>query len=99
MSLDNITGYLVAKIGSKGKPSVGVSILKGYGNIRPHLSELSLVALDTLVLYITRNNPPSDPAGIAKLTLISTRIGHEVAARLFDDKLEWRDAVRLGDLL
>ena len=98
MSLDNITGYLVAKIGSKGKPSVGVSILKGYGNIRPHLSELSLVALDTLVLYITRNNPPSDPAGIAKLTLISTRIGHEIAARLFDDKLEWRDAVRLGDL-
>lgn len=98
MSLDNITGYLVAKIGSKGKPSVGVSILKGYGNVRPHLSELSVVALDTIIMYITRNNPPADPAGIAKLTLVSTRIGNEVAARLFDDKLEWRDAVRLGDL-
>lgn len=98
MSLDNITGYLVAKISSKGKPSVGVSILKGYGNIRPHLNQLALVALDTLVMYITRNNPPADPAGIAKLTLISTRIGHEVANRLFDDKLIWKDAVRLGDL-
>lgn len=98
MSLDNITGYLIAKISSKGKPSVGVSILKGYGDIRPHLTQLSVVALDTLVMYITRNNPPSDPAGIAKLTHISTRIGTEVAARLFDNKLEWRDAVRLGDL-
>ena len=97
MSLDNITGYLIAKISSKGRPSVGLSILKGYGDIRPHLPQLSLIALDTLASYVLRNNPPSDPAGIAKLTLVSTRIGHEVASRLFDDKLEWRDEVRLGD--
>ena len=98
MSLDNVTGYLVAKIGSKGKPSVGVSILKGYGNIRPHLFQLSLIALDSIIALITKNNPPSDPAGISKLTFVSSRIGSEVASRLFDSPLEWKNAVRLGDL-
>ena len=98
MSLDNVKGYLVAKISSKGKPSVGVSILKGYGDVRPILGQLCMVALDTLEVYISRNNPPSDPAGVAKLTLVSTRIGNEIASRLFDNKLIWKDAVRLGDL-
>ena len=98
MSLDNITGYLTAKISSRGKPSVGVSILKGYGDVRPHLQQLSLIALDILILFIARKNSTNSPVGEAKLTTVSTRVGNEVAARLFDNELEWRDQVRLGDL-
>jgi len=97
MSLENIEGYLIGKIAQRGKPSVGVSILKGYGDIRPHIPELVFAAYDRIVALLVRNEA-GDPAGSAKLTQVSSKIGVAVSSRLFDDTLEWKDLVRLGDL-
>ena len=97
MSLENIEGYLVGKFAQRGKPSVGVSILKGWGDIRPHLPELVYTAYDRILCGLIRSEA-GDPAGSAKLTQISSKIGVAIASKLFDDELEWRDQVRLGDL-
>ena len=97
MSLENIEGYLVGKMSQRGKPSLGVSILKGWGDIRPHLPELVYAAYDRIQVALVRCEA-GDPPGTAKLTKVSSGIGKVVASRLFDDVMEWRDAVRLGDL-
>lgn len=97
MSLENIEGYLVGKMSQRGKPSVGVSILKGWGDIRPHLPELVFAAYERIQVALVRSES-GDPAGTGKLTKVSSSIGKVVASRLFDDVMEWKDAVRLGDV-
>jgi DNA-directed RNA polymerase len=97
MSLENIEGYLIGKLTQRGKPSKGVSLLKEWGDIKPHLEELVYTAYDIITVLVVRTSA-GDPAGTAKLTQVSSKIGNSVGQRLFDDILEWRDAVRLGDL-
>lgn len=97
MSLENIEGYLVGKLSQRGKPAKGVSILKEWGDIKPHLPELAYAAYDIITVLVVRSSA-GDPAGSAKLTQVSSKIGNSIAQRLFDNVIEWRDAVRLGDL-
>lgn len=97
MSLENIEGYLIGKLTQRGKPAKGVSLLKEWGDIKPHLEELVYTAYDIITVLVVRTSA-GDPAGTAKLTQVSSKIGNSVGQRLFDDILEWRDAVRLGDL-
>jgi len=95
MSLELIEGYLRGKLTQRGKPSFGVTFLKDYGD--PDLLQLSVIAHEVIGHAFTRDKS-DDPIGTAKLTQVSSKIGVEISRLLYDDELEWRDHVRIGDL-
>ena len=97
MSLELIQGYIRGKLAQRGKPSFGVSFLKDYGDVETVLPQVCTLAHEVIGHALTRDKS-DDPIGTAKLTQVSTKIGVEIARLFYDDEIEWRDHVRIGDL-
>ena len=98
--LEDVVSYLKEKIESTNanneKANTGARLLKVRGNPEDLRDQVSKI-FETISHFILTDST-TNPAGSAKLTNVSFKIGEEINRYLKIEPIQWLDQVRIGDL-
>ena len=100
--IEEVANYLkdrVAKINPNNpKANSGAVLLRFYTKFNDDAEKIISMSADIIQAFFSRDTR-AVPAGKAKLTALSTRIGSVLVNYITDETLSWRNEICVGDLI
>jgi len=100
--IEEVANYLrerVEKVNPNNpKANSGAVLLKFYSKFNEEAEKVVVMATDIIQAFFSRDTR-AVPAGKAKLTALSTRIGSTITKYITKETMSWRNEICLGDLM